>query len=563
VFLSPGDRLLTSVAARTRPRLVVLCASLTAQIGSGLALPAVLAAACDAVLRRGDVWSPVLVLAGVLAVGAAGEALTVRSSVSVTAGGTAWLRRRVVRHLLALGPRSPFPVGASMTHVMQAVPQTAAVPAQAAESTVSALCGLGGFTALWFTDWRAGLAFTVLTPLTVLVARRFVRDSTDAQAAYLTAQTRMASLLLTALAGARTIRAAGTVTTETRRVLGPLPELSAAGHATWRLQRDVAWKIGLLLPATRVSVLAVAGLDVAAGRIGPGVLLAVAGYVSLAAGLIDQVDMLLGLSESRAGAGRLVTVLTEPAPVPGSRRPVGGAVAFRGVTVRRAGHLVLDRLDLDVPDGASVALVGASGTGKSLLVALAGRLADPDEGEVLLGGVPVRELSAAALRSTVAYAFERPVLAGRTLHEAILFGRPDLPAGTAVAAARAAHIDDVVRRLPGGYATPTTHLPLSGGQIQRIGLARAMAGRASVTVFDDATSALDLETEGAVDAAIARWLTGRTRIVVTHRPATAARCDLVAWLDGGRIRALGPHNRLWADPAYRAVFDPSGAWSCV
>jgi ATP-binding cassette, subfamily B, bacterial RamA/AmfB len=558
VFLSPGDRLLTSVAARTRPRLVVLCTALTVQTGSGLALPALLAAACDAVLRHGDVWSPVLVLAGVLAAGAAAEAVTVRSSVSVAAGGTAWLRRRVAGHLLALGPRSPFPAGVSMTHVVQAAPQAAAVPGQAAESVVSVLCGLGGFAALWLTDWRAGLAFTVLMPLTVLVARRFFRDSTDAQTAYLAAQARMAHLLVTALAGARTIRAAGTVTTETRRVLGPLPELSAAGHATWRIQRDVVWKVSLLLPATRVSVLAVAGFDVAAGRIGPGVLLAVAGYATLAAGLLDQVDMLLGLTESRAGAGRLAAVLAEPAPVPGSRQPAGGAVAFRGVTVRRAGELVLDRLDLDVPDGASVALVGASGAGKSLLVALAGRLADPDEGEVRLGGVPVPELSAAALRGAVTYAFERPVLAGRTVHEAILFGRPDLPAGTAVAAARAAHIDDVVRRLPDGYATPTAHLPLSGGQIQRIGLARALAAKASVTVFDDATSALDPDTERTVGAAIAEWLTGRTRIVVTHRPSVAARCDLVAWLDGGRIRALGPHDRLWADPAYRTIFDPCG-----
>ena len=557
-----GGRLLAATALHARRRLALLTAALAVRAAAGLAVPVLTASAVDAVVRHGDLRGPVAALAAALTVGAAGEVVGSLLSVSVAAEASAWLRMRTVRHLLALGPRTSLPVGEAVTQMVQAAPQAAAFPAQAAGTAVSALGSAGALAALWLTDWRAGLVFALLSPLSALVARRFVTAAGDADARYLAARIGVVTALVSALAGARTIRAAGTLDVETRRVLTPLPELSAAGHAIWRIQRGAVWKIGLLLALTDIAVLAAAGADVTAGRLAPGGLLAVYGYLALASGLLDQIDTVLNLAQARAGAARLGAVLDLPLPVSGPRlaRPPSGAVSLHGVTVRRAGRRVLDRLDLEIPDRASVALVGVTGSGKTLLAALLGRLADPDEGEVRIGGVPVRELDLTTLHRTVVYAFERPALTGRTLHEAILFGRTDLPDPAAEDAARAARADGFIRCLPGGYRTPPALAPMSGGQLQRVGLARALARPALVHVLDDATSGLDTVTENLVSRAVTERLGDRTRLVVTHRPTTAACCDLVAWLHRGRIRALAPHAALWADPGYRAVFaDPADA----
>jgi ATP-binding cassette subfamily B protein len=226
------------------------------------------------------------------------------------------------------------------------------------------------------------------------------------------------------------------------------------------------------------------------------------------------------------------------------------------VTVSREGRTVLDALDLAVPAGSSVAIVGRSGSGKSTLAALAGRLIDPDDGEVLLDGVPLRSLSRPALRGAVQYAFERPALLGATLGAAIGFGFTAPSRGQVQVAARAACADAFIQRLPHGYDTALAGAPLSGGEAQRIGLARAFAHAraARLMILDDATSSLDTATEMQVSRTLTQGLRGRTRLIVAHRVATAARADLVAWLDQGHLKAYGPHDELWTDPGYRAVF---------
>ncbi|MFF0473429.1 ABC transporter ATP-binding protein [Streptomyces sp. NPDC004284] len=558
---APARRPVLAALAPVRPHLIGLAVLMAVRISVGVAVPALLAAAVGAVLDGTDVRGPAALLAAALVVGGLCEAAAGPLASSANATGTHRLRMLTVRHLLALGPRSPHAVGEVVTQVVQSAPMAAGLPARAAESAISLLGSTAALAALWWTNWQAGLTFTLAMPLTVLVARRFMSEAGRAQENYLTAQSRIADGLVAALAGVRTIRAAGTLATETGRVLEPLPELSAAGRAMWRTQRDVVWRLGLLLPLTDVLVLAVAGLAVARDDLGPAGLLAVSGYLALASGIVDQIDALLGIAQARAGARRLSEMFRHEPPVggTGSAMPVDGAARLRGITVRHAGETVLDRLDLDLPAGAAVALVGRTGAGKSVLAGLLGRLTDPDEGEVAIGGVPVRDLPLDRLRGLVVHAFERPELYGRTVHEAIAFGRPGVSREDVVRAARAAQADRFVRRLPAGYDTPLDETPMSGGERQRLGLARALLRPALVHVLDDATSGLDTATEAEVSRSVTDLLAGRTRLVVAHRAATAARCDLVAWLDGGRIRAFGPHDLLWADPDYRAVFGPAGA----
>jgi ATP-binding cassette, subfamily B, bacterial len=169
---------------------------------------------------------------------------------------------------------------------------------------------------------------------------------------------------------------------------------------------------------------------------------------------------------------------------------------------------------------------------------------------VLLDGVPLPDLTHDALRAAVGCAFERPVLVGATLGDAIGLGRGPERVASAARATQAHHF---ISRLPDGYATPLPQAPMSGGEAQRLGLARAWSAE-RLLVLDDATSSLDVVTEMLIHRALENDHGRRTRLMVTHRAATAARADTVIWLDDGRLRAMGPHCALWDDPAYREVF---------
>jgi ATP-binding cassette subfamily B protein len=161
----------------------------------------------------------------------------------------------------------------------------------------------------------------------------------------------------------------------------------------------------------------------------------------------------------------------------------------------------------------------------------------------------------------VGYGFEHPILFGETVADAIAFGATAPSRQEVVDAARAARADDFIRRMPAGYATPLAHAPMSGGEVQRVGLARTFAHAGRVVILDDVAASLDTVTEHHIRQVLTGALANRTRVIVAHRASTAASADLVVWLDGGRVRATAPHAQLWFDPAYRALFGPDGGSS--
>ncbi len=161
------------------------------------------------------------------------------------------------------------------------------------------------------------------------------------------------------------------------------------------------------------------------------------------------------------------------------------------------------------------------------------------------------------------FAFERPALVGDTIEDVINFGSRSCTPAAIRQASATARADTFIEKLPQGYSTELAATPLSGGELQRLGLARAFAHPYRVLVLDDATSSLDAVTERQVEAVLTGANRGQTRLIVAHRAATAARTDLVAWLDRGTVRSLRPHHELWRDPDYRALFgiDASAAAS--
>ncbi|MFK4101866.1 ABC transporter ATP-binding protein [Streptomyces sp. NPDC019531] len=541
-------------------RCLVLCLVSTVATGAGLLLPAALGRTLDLLLAQDPATRWVLYCAGLVLLLALLDASETVLGGTVDARTTAWLRRRLTGHVLAVGPRatSRFGPGDLVARLVGNAAQAGTAPTARA-AMVAALAGpVGAVVALGLiSPWLAAV-FLAGAPVLAVLLRAFARDTRECVTRYQAVQGRIAQALTEAVGGHRTIQAAGTADRETARILRPLPELSEAGHRMWRIQGRASGQSVAVAPLLQLGVVAVAGVLLARHRVTVGEVLAASRYAVLAAGVGVLVGQLAGLARARAAAGRLDEVLAQ-SPVEYGERPLPpgpGRLELRGVTVRRGGRAVLDGVDLVVPGGTTLAVVGRSGAGKSLLAAVAGRLTDPDAGEVLLDGVPLRDLRHDELRGAIGHAFERPALLGGTIEEEIGIALPSpSPSPARVRqAARTAHADDFVRRLPAGYDTLVADAPRSGGESQRLGLARAFAHGGRLLILDDALSSLDTVTEARIAGALVSGGTGGTRLLVAHRAATAARADAVAWLDGGRVRAVGPHEELWGVADYRGVF---------
>ncbi|MGW0710709.1 ABC transporter ATP-binding protein [Streptomyces sp. NPDC002643] len=250
------------------------------------------------------------------------------------------------------------------------------------------------------------------------------------------------------------------------------------------------------------------------------------------------------------------TVLDPAEPEPLAPRDTG--VRFKAVTFAHAGAKPIFRgLDLDVPSGARVGLVGRSGGGKTTLTRLLLRMSDIDDGRILIGGQDISRLRQADLRSLIAYVPQEPAMFHRSLRDNIAFARPGATDEEIHAAAAAAHVTEFVDQLPDGFGTLVGErgVKLSGGQRQRVALARAILRDAPILLLDEATSALDSESELLVQDALWRLMDGRTALVVAHRLSTVAGMDRLVVLDRGSVAEQGTHEELLkANGAYAKLW---------
>jgi ATP-binding cassette, subfamily B, bacterial len=549
-----ADRLVAQAMCRGGRWLAVLTVTAVAGAVMELLLPFVLGRTVDSLIGAAPTSQTWLIgCAVVIAVVVVCESLGIWAAGASSAQASAWLRHRIVDHVLAVGPAMTrrFAEGDLVTRVGINTEEAGRAPQALVTGLVSLIPTVGSVIALLLIDFWLALTLIAGLMLIVVVLRVFLRQTTALSGGYQQAQGDIAARLTDALGGARTIGAAGTADQETQRVLAPLPRVRAHGIALWRANARAGVQAGVVGPLLEVAVLAVGGLQLAVGHLTVGELYAAARYAVLGAGLSSALGYVTSVARARSAARRVAQMLAElPMAYGAHPLPTGPSIVeFRGVAVDG-----LHDIDLAIPSGSVIAVVGRSGAGKSLLASLAGRLIDPMQGAVLLAGVPLHTLSREALRRAVGYAFERPVLVGKTLSDVIGLGcrAPDPQA--VHAAARAACADAFIRRLPQGYETSLDAAPMSGGERQRIGLARAFAHGERLLILDDATSSLDTVTERQVTAALTEELRDRTRLIVAHRVATAANADRVIWLKQGRVRAFDTHQVLWENPDYRAAF---------
>ncbi|MFJ3518376.1 ABC transporter ATP-binding protein [Streptomyces sp. NPDC090131] len=260
------------------------------------------------------------------------------------------------------------------------------------------------------------------------------------------------------------------------------------------------------------------------------------------------------LESSMTEAGQFTELLLTPPTVldpamPEPLRPGASDVRFERVTFAHGGGKPLfDSLDLDVPSGTKIGLVGRSGGGKTTLTRLLMRMTDIESGRILIGGQDISRLRQADLRSLIAYVPQDPAMFHRSLRDNIAFARPGATEAEIRRAAEAAHVTEFTDTLPDGFDTMVGErgVKLSGGQRQRVALARAILRDAPVLLLDEATSALDSESEILVQEALWRLMEGRTALVVAHRLSTVANMDQLVVLDRGRIVENGTHQELLA-----------------
>jgi ATP-binding cassette subfamily B protein len=309
-----------------------------------------------------------------------------------------------------------------------------------------------------------------------------------------------------------------------------------------------------LLAGVYAGVAAVVDGRLSAGQLSQSVL-----YVMLVAGSVAVLAEVWGdLLRASGATERLMELLAErsaiadpPAPQTLPVAAGGLPVHFERVSFRypsRPQVEVLHALELDIPAGATVALVGPSGAGKTTIFQLLLRFYEPQTGSIRLGGVPLEALRLADLRSHIALVPQEPVIFSADAMENIRYGRPEASDEEVVAAARSAFADEFLSRLPEGYRTflGERGVRLSGGQRQRIAIARAMLRNAPLLLLDEATSSLDAESERVVQQALEAAMRDRTTLVIAHRLATVQRADRIVVLEHGRAVETGTHAQLLA-----------------
>jgi ABC-type multidrug transport system fused ATPase/permease subunit len=415
---------------------------------------------------------------------------------------------------------------------------------------------------------QPGLAALALAPVpfVVLVAWRYGRRS---RPALQEVQQRIAELTADVeenISGVRVVKAFAAEDRQLERFRGSVHRVFDQSMVATRLRAFYNPYIGFLPNIGLAVILLLGGRQVVNGSLSLGDFTAFYAYLLLLINPMRQLGVALSLAQRATASGaRVFELLDREARIvnaPGAPPlPEGrGRVELRDVRFSYEGapRPALHDVDLVVEAGTTVALVGATGSGKTTLVQLLGRLYDVTEGAVLIDGADVRDVDVTSLRSEIAVVDDDPFLFSDTVHGNIAYARPDATREEVELAAERAQAAGFIAELPHGYDTRVGErgLTLSGGQRQRVAIARALLADPRILILDDATSSVDASTEQAIKGALREVMAGRTTFVIAHRLSTIALADDIVVLEGGTIAARGTHGQLLdQSPLYAEIAD--------
>ena len=592
-LLRERSRRLLGDLLRPYRRAVILTISLiVVESLAALAGPWLVGIAIDAglppLLHGGDV-GPLLGIAGAFAVAVAVQAVTTRMFVTMTGRVgqkvVLELRRRLFAHFLSLDVafHEDYTSGRVISRQVSDVEAISDLFEEGLDSLIAAVLTLllvG--TGMLLLDWKLGLVVLVgFIPLTWLTVW-FRRESTRA---YRRTRETIALVIVHFVETFGGIRAVQAFRREKRNseIFSGLGRdyADASTHAS-RLIAIYGPSISLVGNIITGVVLGYGGLLAIEGNLKVGVLATFLLYLQRFFDPLQDVSQFYNIFQSAAsGLEKISGVLeqdaavpepTAPEPLPpraalaDARRapaPAGRQVRFESVTFGYRDNLVLPGLDLDIPAGQTVAVVGETGAGKTTIARLLGRFYDPRSGRVTLDGVDLRQLPDSVLRSEIIVITQENFLFEGSVADNIRLGRPDAPAADVQKAARMIGAHDFIAALPEGYDTSVGKRGgrLSAGQRQLISFARAFLAAPAVLVLDEATSLLDIPSERQVQAALRTVLAGRTAVIIAHRLSTVAIADRVLVLDHGRITEDGPPGELMSGDGEYAALHASWAAS--
>ena len=495
-----------------------------------------------------------------------------RQSTLVGQGVMHKLRTDVYSHLqrLSLGFYTRTRTGEVQSRIASDIGSMQAVVTGTATSVVSSgTTVIATLVAMLVLDWKLTLVSLVLVPLFVAISRKVGGMRREIA---VTRQERMAdlssqvaeSLSVSGILLSKTMGRGAHLTDRFAGTSGDLADLEVRSSMTGRWRQSIIGIVVSILPAA----IYLAAAFTVSGTTGPVSIGTLVAFTTLQAQLFRPLVGLLRtgveIQTSMAMFRRvfdyldLTVDITEP-DTPTPIAPVAsGELTFTDLHFSYPGadDETLKGIDLTVPAGGSVAVVGATGSGKTTLGYLAARLYDPDAGSIRLDGVDLRDLSFQDLTDTVGIVSQETYLLHATIADNLRFARPDATDDDLVAAAQAAQIHELVADLPDGYDTVVGErgYRFSGGEKQRLAIARMILRNPPVLILDEATSALDTRTEAAVTAAIAALAGGRTTLTIAHRLSTVRDADQIVVMNKGRIVERGSHDELLAvDGAYAAL----------
>ncbi|MGZ8733671.1 MAG: ABC transporter ATP-binding protein [Acidimicrobiia bacterium] len=563
-----GWRLMYEAIRPQRPWVISGVAAGFLWTAAKVAVPLLAAAAINQGMVKGDTGATVRFVLLMLAVGvvqAVCTGLRRYSAFRIALRAETNLRQRLFAHLqrLHFAFHDEAQTGQLMaranTDIQQIETVVILLPLTAASTlTMTVVIGI-----LFYYSTGLALMVLALMPLLQLAAHRFSRKIQPVNLALQEELGDLSGVVEETISGIRVVKGFGAETVQVKALDDEADSVLARALDAAKLRANFLPLVDLIPTLALVAILWYGGHQVVDGKLEVGDLVAFNAFVLMLIWPLRMLGMLLAqASRASAGGGRIHEILatdTAIADRPGAvvMPDDAGEIRFVGVGFGYgSGPRVLDGLDLTLRGGEAVALVGATGCGKTTAARLLPRFYDVTSGQILIDGIDVRDVKVSELRRGIGIVFDDTFLFSDTIRENIAFAEPEAPLDDVRRAARLAGADVFIEALPDGYDTVIGEhgYSLSGGQRQRIAIARAVLADPRVLILDDATSAVDPTKEHEIRAALREVMGGRTTLIIAHRPATIALADRVVLMGEGRVIAEGTHQELLASSErYREV----------